>query len=234
MLRPPSCTVSSMISIPAPSDPSAPSDDEVEITLLGRGVGESVVVHLGDRRWMIVDSFVHERVPAALLYLDEIGVGHGQVVTIVITHFHRDHYRGVGTLHECCQSARLCVTRALRTEKFSRLYGDDTRDPWLDDLPAVIDDELMWRRLVTDEPRLMVAPYWPSGIPRETDVMRLCGRGRDVWQAAPSARHYVDEFGNRRVHQPLTGRITARRAPGEDSWRTHAVAPAFEVDCGAA
>lgn len=33
-----------------------PDAQEMEITLFGPGYGESVVVHLGDQHWFIVDS----------------------------------------------------------------------------------------------------------------------------------------------------------------------------------
>jgi hypothetical protein len=53
---------------------SRPEADELEITLLGPGTGESVVLHLGDNRWMIVDSFEEDGLPAARSYLDGIQV----------------------------------------------------------------------------------------------------------------------------------------------------------------
>lgn len=37
---------------------SAPESDQFELTLIGPGYGESVVVHLGRGLWMIVDSCV--------------------------------------------------------------------------------------------------------------------------------------------------------------------------------
>ncbi|MCB9390300.1 MAG: hypothetical protein H6512_12295 [Acidimicrobiia bacterium] len=35
-----------------------PDSREFEVTLMGPGTGESLVVHMGDNRWMIVDCFV--------------------------------------------------------------------------------------------------------------------------------------------------------------------------------
>ena len=51
----------------------APSEDEVEITLLGPGYGESIVVHIGHGRWIVVDSCINDAgEPQALEYLQAI------------------------------------------------------------------------------------------------------------------------------------------------------------------
>lgn len=102
-----------------------PAADELEITLLGRGVGECVVVHLGDGEWMVVDSYQLGGEPAARTYLTSMGVDPAAVKVLIVTHFHADHYRGMDLLHDWCNSARLMVTRALRSETFYTLYADD-------------------------------------------------------------------------------------------------------------
>ena len=115
-----------------------PRPDECEVTLLGRSVGESVVVHLGQARWMIVDSFNDRGRPAARRYLDELGVDADAVDTIVITHFHADHYRGVAELHDYYRRARLAVTGALSRELFRQLFGDLRPHAPLEGLPQTI------------------------------------------------------------------------------------------------
>lgn len=86
----------------------------------------------------------------------------------------------------------------------------------------------MWTRFVTPDPCLAVTPFWPSSIPTEDDVTRLRGYGR-LWQAAPSTGAAEDEFGNVVSAAPVTGRITARRKPGEAAWRIETSGAAFEV-----
>ena len=78
------------------ADP-APCTDEVELTLLGPGYGESVVVHIGQGRWVIVDSCITDaREPQALDYLLSIGVDPAAAVTLIVaTHWHDDHIRGM-------------------------------------------------------------------------------------------------------------------------------------------
>jgi glyoxylase-like metal-dependent hydrolase (beta-lactamase superfamily II) len=57
-------------------------------------VGESLVVHLGDGDWMVVDSFVDRQTgrPVALDYLTRLGLSPEKVLRhIVISHWHDDH-----------------------------------------------------------------------------------------------------------------------------------------------
>ena len=62
-------------SIPA-AHSKHPESDQLEVTLFGSGYGESVVVHIGDGKWLIVDSSINSdtKKPAALEYLEGIGV----------------------------------------------------------------------------------------------------------------------------------------------------------------
>jgi len=60
----------------------APGPDVIEVSIFGPGKGESVLVHLGQGEWIVVDSCVNQRtreVPA-LTYLDRIGVDVGTQV----------------------------------------------------------------------------------------------------------------------------------------------------------
>jgi beta-lactamase superfamily II metal-dependent hydrolase len=330
-----------------------PAGNEVEVTLLGRGVGECVVLHLLDDDWMIVDSFRNGKVPAAQHYLDSLGVDPAHVKTIVVTHFHTDHYRGIDLLHDYYTSARLMVTDALNAKNFVALYGDSAEPPVLGVLPGTIKrardrtigtytpglrhlkagqevfqsahgrvialsptdaavlqsnvelgnsmavdnqvrvisklkddnrcsvvlyvdingvrallgadlvadapaygwqalldepnhqhlqpvdlvkvphhggvsghDESMWDRLVTDDAIINVAPYWSSGLPRDTDIARLCLHGT-VWQAAPSVSFELDEDGYQITRKAETGMVQARRRVDEGAWRVEPFVPAF-------
>jgi beta-lactamase superfamily II metal-dependent hydrolase len=118
----------------------APTADEVEVTLLGRGVGECVVLHLLNGNWLIVDSFIDAevKVPAAQAYLDSLGVDRDSVSTLVVTHFHTDHYRGIDRLHDYYRHARLMVTGAVREEQFRALYEVDDEPQILGALPGTI------------------------------------------------------------------------------------------------
>ncbi len=90
-------------------DLRAPQADEFEITIIGQGVGESIVVHFGNGDWLIVDSFEiagqakSELLPAPAQYLSDIGVEvESAVVAICVTHPHSDHYGGIADLMQAC------------------------------------------------------------------------------------------------------------------------------------
>ena len=70
-----------------------PNPEEIEVTLLGPGYGESAVLHIGNGVWVIVDSCInHEGIPQALEYLESIGVAPAQAVDLIVaTHWHDDH-----------------------------------------------------------------------------------------------------------------------------------------------
>lgn len=88
-----------------------PNADEIEITTIGAGAsaGESVVVHLTDNRWMIIDSCVLDGEVLPLYYLRKREVDPLKVVYIVCTHWHKDHIQGLSTLLSECKNARLAL-----------------------------------------------------------------------------------------------------------------------------
>ncbi|MYA41178.1 MAG: hypothetical protein F4Z31_05445 [Gemmatimonadetes bacterium] len=101
------------------SELAGPRPDEIELSLLGPGYGESVVVHMGGGEWMVVDSCAgRDGEPAALNYLDRIGVdSRSAVKMIVATHWHDDHTRGMSKIVDRCESARFCCAAALRDKE---------------------------------------------------------------------------------------------------------------------
>ncbi|MBC8986689.1 hypothetical protein H9X96_12970 [Pedobacter sp. N36a] len=105
------------------TDFDLPSDNIGEITLIGTagGYGESIVIHLGNQNWAVVDSCKDplngQCLP--LEYLKSIGVNvKEQVKLLVCTHWHNDHIKGLSTLFGICESARLCFAPCSDTEKF--------------------------------------------------------------------------------------------------------------------
>ncbi len=79
-----------------------PASDQIEVTLFGPGYGEAIAVHLGENNWLLVDSCIDPNTgsPAALTYLDCLGVLPEKVKTIVASHWHDDHVRGIFALAE--------------------------------------------------------------------------------------------------------------------------------------
>ena len=91
--------------------------------MLGKGCGESIVVHAGDGAWVVIDSFCvnRRRDPAPLDYLRGIGVDPAQDVTaVVLTHLHADHYRGIDKVVQDCESAWFYLPGVLPQDILSR------------------------------------------------------------------------------------------------------------------
>lgn len=98
-----------------------PSEDEIEISLFGPGYGESIVLHLGDNDWFIVDSCIEPTsgVSIPLQYLQSIQVDVSKHVKgIFATHWHDDHFRGLSQLLEECKNAEFYCSSALTSKEF--------------------------------------------------------------------------------------------------------------------
>ena len=99
---------------------SAPGENEIELTLLGPGYGESIVLHVGNNHWVVVDSCINkDGEPEAARYLKSIGIDPAEAVRLIVaTHWHDDHIRGMGQLVAACHGATFCCAAALCKEEF--------------------------------------------------------------------------------------------------------------------
>ena len=87
--------------------------------MFGPGIGESVLVHLGNNEWLLVDSCADTDGPVALSYLEQIGVDPSLAIkSIVATHWHDDHINGLAWAFEKCGAARFICSDALNTKEF--------------------------------------------------------------------------------------------------------------------
>ena len=102
-----------------------PGIGDFEITLFGPGYGESIVLHVGDGIWVLIDSCINtDGTPAALKYLDCIGIDPAQAVDLVVaTHWHDDHIRGMAQLVTTCSKATFCCAAALCKTEFLTTVG---------------------------------------------------------------------------------------------------------------
>ncbi|OSC31537.1 hypothetical protein B8W69_03565 [Mycobacterium vulneris] len=99
-----------------------------------------MVMHVGREQWAIVDSLFHYGIdgsadedwtdmPAARWYLDNMQVRPERVRDIYLTHFHKDHFEGVGLLHGYYMDAQLLVTAPLGVSLFQSLFSSDRGEP---------------------------------------------------------------------------------------------------------
>ena len=107
-----------------------PSKGEVELTVLGPGYGESLVLHIGEGAWVLVDSCIDSAgTPRALEYLTSIGVDAAESVGLIVaTHWHDDHIRGMAKLVEECKNATFSCAGALTKKEFlATVYALENR-----------------------------------------------------------------------------------------------------------
>jgi glyoxylase-like metal-dependent hydrolase (beta-lactamase superfamily II) len=92
-----------------------PESYELEISLFGPGIGESIVAHLGDGDWIVVDSCKDRksRQPVALQYLNSLGVDVANKVKLVVaTHWHDDHIKGLAEVLRAAEKAEFVSSAA--------------------------------------------------------------------------------------------------------------------------
>jgi hypothetical protein len=102
----------------------APQPHELDVVVFGPGVGESILLHLGENDWFVIDScrYPGEHTPAALKYLSSIGVDPSvSIKRILATHWHDDHIRGLGDIVRECPNAKFAMSGALAGEQFFQL-----------------------------------------------------------------------------------------------------------------
>ena len=111
----------------------APSPDVLEVSLIGSGYGESVIVHLGDGEWIVIDSCLERdggnlSRSSAIAYLSKIGVDLANRVSHVFaTHWHGDHIAGLSEVVNHCESADFCCPAAFGDPEFhgfASVYAD--------------------------------------------------------------------------------------------------------------
>lgn len=166
-----------------------PKDNEIEVTVCGPGVGESIIVHLGDQNWIIVDSTLVSGEPWPLWYLRSIGVDPSNSVRLVVaTHWHSDHVGGIHRVLEASQSAQFIFSKALLSDEFRRLLARNP-DNDLDKVSAPLAEIRRCFYLLTKRSK-----SWTSGrspfkpIAANSIIWSGTGaNGANVWALSPSA-----------------------------------------------
>ena len=111
-----------------------PLPEEIEVAVIGPGFGEAVLVHIGDGKWIVIDSCQHpdRNRSAALEYLEGMGFNPSTaVICVVVTHFDQDHIKGLSGLVEAASGAKYVAALPMLDRDFIKfaevVAGDPTR-----------------------------------------------------------------------------------------------------------
>ena len=93
------------------------------VSLFGPGYGEGILIHLGSKEWIVVDSCINPETgnSVALEYFETINVDPNSVKLIVATHWHDDHIRGLCDVVRNCKKAEFVISEALIEDEFINL-----------------------------------------------------------------------------------------------------------------
>lgn len=104
---------------------------EMEIAVLGKyhGDGESLVIHLYNDEWMIIDSFSSHKTAAPLYYLSLRGFkteeDWGKVKYVICTHWHSDHISQLDEVVKKCKKATFLFMEA--SKDMVKLIVEDSK-----------------------------------------------------------------------------------------------------------
>jgi hypothetical protein len=194
--------------------------------LIGPGYGESIIVHLGDGQWIIIDSCISRLAEggsesAAIAYLREIGVDPAnQVSKVVATHWHDDHIGGLSQVVKNCVSADFCCAMALREDEFlgfAAVYAEADPSPSARSTREIMDvlDFLRGRNKV------------PAFLGRDT-LVRRTERNVSVYAVSPSNERIRDFLARAAASMPALKATRTRM--GDMS--PNAIAVAIFIDLG--
>lgn len=160
--------------------------------MFGPGYGESLLIHTGNNRWIIVDSCKKSRSssPAAIEWLRSIGVDANEAVThVVATHWHDDHVRGLGETLEQCASATFVCSSALLSKELIALFEEATQplhahSSGVDEIRRVVAE--LRRRKVNASAKVVGLGFEFA----KANTRLVCDEGTpacEVWSLSPSS-----------------------------------------------
>lgn len=146
-----------------------PAHDEIEVSIFGPGYGEAIAVHVGNNKWILVDSCIDSdtKTPASIQYLNALGLNPADVVRlVVVTHWHDDHVRGLSQMHAQCSSARFVMPSAMDSDEFRKFLAAVQSSP-ARDTTGFKEIDLVYQRLQSRK---------AEGLKNATPVYAISGR----------------------------------------------------------
>lgn len=106
-----------------------PKPEELTITVIGgAGLGESVVIHIGDGHWIIIDSYVSNKQSLAYIYLTSIDANLDNVEMIICSHWHSDHVKGMYQLLTSCKNAMFYVPSVSGSRYYPEFFAGNIKE----------------------------------------------------------------------------------------------------------
>ena len=108
---------------------SAPTASEIEVSVFGRGFGESILLHIGDGRWVLIDCLRDaENNVAPYQYLKSIGAHPSEAIQLIVaTHWHDDHVQGIAEAYKTAQNALLALPNSMERDELRALLMGPNR-----------------------------------------------------------------------------------------------------------
>jgi beta-lactamase superfamily II metal-dependent hydrolase len=106
-----------------------PLSNEIEVSVFGRGFGESVLVHVGDGLWILVDSLLdQDGTSAPIRYLTDLAVDISKGLRLILaTHWHDDHIGGISAAYRDAPDAVLAMPQAMSALEMKAFIRDAAR-----------------------------------------------------------------------------------------------------------
>lgn len=157
-----------------------PAGDEFEISVIGPGRGECLILHLGGNEWCVVDSCIPRGFsePAAFEYLNGFqNDALAGVKLIVATHWHDDHIRGLADLVRRVPNASFFCSAAINSGNFFALAGTATAaiqgNSGIEEFAAILG--LIAERAPTKRTSRLASPKW---VTENRNLLELPPNGR--------------------------------------------------------
>ena len=169
-----------------------PDINEFQLTLFGNSFGESILLHLSNGKWIIIDSCINpnNKKNAPLEYLETIGVDiEKQVIMLVVSHWDSDHIEGASTILEKCKNAKLVLSSAINCKEFCQFANIVNERPVYSSLSRGTDEILKIMSIGLDKKK-RGEPYnfiWAkSNTPLYSDKNEGFGYSGKITSLSPS------------------------------------------------
>lgn len=99
-----------------------PNEDEIEISVFGRGYGECIILCIGNHDFVVVDSFINPQTnnPISIDYLQAMNIDCAAIKYVILTHWHADHIAGISkVLNAANPNVKLVLSPIITEKKFN-------------------------------------------------------------------------------------------------------------------